>query len=214
MADFNADDYIEDSLKDEVCLVCSLPLPQRKDLELAVYKNENRKALAIKYQLRASDLNHHFENCIIERDSSIPRGMLMNQLLQQVSSFLNELESFRVYVNGERNPDSLKTYALMFRELRQSVESLNKFDSPEHQANKVRGLILKPLIFALVKGKIDKLSELKDQVLTYIPEDQRSLVEFSFTEAAKSWGQLASAQQKQSELKLAEIFGINSNQLT
>jgi hypothetical protein len=102
----------------------------------------------------------------------------------------------------------------MFRELRQSVESLNKFDSPEHQANKVRGLILKPLIFALVKSKIDKLSELKDQVLTYVPEDQRSLVEFSFTEVAKSWGQLASAQQKQSELKLAEIFGINSNQLT
>lgn len=213
MTDFQVDDYIEDSLKDDVCLICSLPLPQRKELELEVYRMGDRKTLAAKYKLRASDLTHHFENCVVERDSSIPRGKLMGQLLQQVSSFLNELESFRVYVNGERNPDSLKTYALMFRELRQSVESLNKFDSPEFQANKVKGLILKPLIYALVKGKIDKLAELKDQVVSYVPEEQKGLVEFSFIEAAKHWGQLASTQQKQSELKLAEIFGIDSKQL-
>jgi hypothetical protein len=213
MSEFVVEDYIDDNLKDEVCLLCSLPLNQRKDLELLVYRGEDRKTLASKYNLRLSDINHHFENCIVDRDSSIPKGKLMGQLLQQVSSFLTELETYRVYVNGERNPDSLKTYALMFRELRQSVESLNKFDSPEYQANKIKGMILKPLIFTLVKGKIDKLGELKDQVLSLVPEDQKNFVEFSFTEAAKSWGQLASTQQKQSELKLAELFGINSNQL-
>lgn len=214
MSEFNVDDYIEDSLKDEICLICSLPLPQRRELELALFRGEDRKALASKFNLRQSDISHHLENCIVDRDSSIPRGKLINQLLQQIASFLNELESFRVYVNGERNPDSLKTYSLMFRELRQSVESLNKFDSPEYQANRVKGLILKPLILTLVKGKIEKLSELKDQVLNMVPEEQKSFVEYAFTEAAKSWGQLASTQQKQSELKLAELFGINSNQLT
>ena len=212
MTDFNPDDYIEDSLKDEICLICSFPILQRKSLELSIFRNEGYKSVAIKHQLKVSDLTHHFETCIADRDSTIPRGMLMNQLLQQVSSFLNELDSYRVYINGERNPDSLKTYALMFRELRQSVESLNKFNSPEQQANIVRNQILKPLIFIIVKSQIDKLSELKNQVLTYVSEDQKSLVDFSFTEIAKSWGQLASAQQKQSELKLAEVFGINSNQ--
>jgi hypothetical protein len=97
----------------------------------------------------------------------------------------------------------------MFREVRQAVESLNKLDSPEFQASSLKALILKPLIYTMVKGEIDKLSELKDQVLPYIPEEQKSLVEYSFIEAVKSWGQLAAAQQKQSELKLAEFFGIS-----
>jgi hypothetical protein len=210
---FNLGDFLDPGIKDEVCLVCSLPLPERKKLEQEVFDNPDRHAVAKAFGIEASDLTHHYHTCIIERDSGIPKGQLLGQLLNQLSAFVTELENFRVFVNGERNPDSLRTYAMMFKELRQTIESLNKQQSPEYEASRIKNLILRPLIYTMVKSKIDKLGELRTLVTAYVPDDKQSLIDAAFTDCAKSWGQLATNQSKQTILKLAEIQGVDPSNL-
>jgi hypothetical protein len=211
--DFNLGDFLDPSIKDEVCLVCSLPLPDRKRLEQEIFDCPNRTEVAKRFLMEVSDIEHHFHHCIIERDSGIPKGQLLGQLLNQLSGFVTELENFRVFVNGERNPDSLRTYAMMFKELRQTIESLNKQQSPEYEAQRIKNLILRPLIYTLVKSKIDKLAELRTLVLAYIPDDKQPLIDSAFTDCAKNWGQLATNQQKQTTLKLAELQGVDPSNL-
>lgn len=211
--EFNLIDFLDTTITDEVCLVCALPLPDRKKLELELFDSTDKSAVAAQYHLQASDLRHHYDKCIIDRDSAIPKGQLMSQLLNQLAAFITELENFRIFINGERNPDSLKTYVAMFRELRQTVAELNKVDSPEYMAGQLSKLVIKPLIYIIVKSQIDHLAELRTSVRSCVAEDKLPSIDASFINCAKNWGQLASVQQKLTNLKLAELCGISPENL-
>lgn len=210
----NPSDYLDASLTSKVCLICALPLAERKALESSLFSNfDNLPELALQHGFNVQDIKEHLQSCIIERDATIPIGDLINRLVTQLENFISEIDRARIFVNGERNPDSLQAYTAMIRELRMSVESLNKLNSPQKIGDRIRQQVIKPLTYMLVKSKIEKLKDLRQDVLKDIPPEQQAKVSELFTQVAKSWGDQATNLVSQNLTKLAQILGVDPRDL-
>lgn len=210
---FVADDYIDVSLKADVCLICALPLTTRKQLEEDLFQAFDKKAVAEKYGLVVEDIDSHINNCILDRDSTIPVSDLIGKLLKQINSFVVEIDRFRIMLNTERNSDSIIAYTGMMREMRMTVDSLSKMTSPTKIGEQIKLQTIKPLIYLLIRSMLEQLGGLRQVVLDSCPTEDRGKLAEAFKSSAKSWGELASEQNIQSLTKLCEILGIDKREL-
>lgn len=211
--DLNPTDYIDTSLSSKVCLVCALPFEKRKDFEVTLFQSFNKETCAKKYGFEISDINHHLEKCIIERETVIPVGQLINNLVVQLNNYLSELDRFRLALNTERNPESMSAYTGAFKELRQTIEALSRLKTPHALGSQIKGEAIKPLIISMLKSMIEKLRELRVDVIELAGDDHKSTIDSKFKAVAQSWGQFATTRHSESLAKIAEILGLDPSEL-
>lgn len=210
---FNPSDYIDSSLKSKVCLVCSLPLAEKRNLEGLLFDSFDKREVAEKHGFAVEDIEQHLKTCILERDASIPVGDLIAKLLNQITSFVSEIDKFRLALNSERNSDSIIAYTGMMREMRMTVDSLAKMTSPTKQAEQIKLQAIKPLVYLLLRSMLEQLGSLRQTVLDNADPADREKLADAFKSTAKMWGEAASDQHIQSLTKLSEILGIDSREL-
>jgi hypothetical protein len=213
---YSPQDYIDTALHSSVCLICSLPLSQRKEFELELFKNfEIREELAMKNGFTLADIEHHLETCVVERDTAIPIGSLISKLLGQVNHFVTEMDKFRIFLDSERNSDAASAYTNMIRELRMTVDSVSRLSSPAKLADQIKTQVIKPQILVLIRSILEKLRDIRDLGITITEgnADRRKQLLDSFNDTAKAWGELATKQNTQSVAKLAEILGVDPREL-
>lgn len=211
--DLNPTDYIDTSLSNKVCLVCALPFEKRKDFELTLFQSFDKDMCAKNYGFEVSDINHHLEKCIIERETVIPIGQLINNLVVQLNNYLSELDRFRLALNTERNPESMSAYTGAFKELRQTIEALSRLKTPHTLGGQIKNEAVRPLIISMLKSMIEKLRELRTDVIEFAGEENKSAVDSKFKAAAQSWGQFATTRHSESLAKIAEILGLDPSEL-
>ena len=211
--DLNPTDYIDVGLSNRVCLVCALPFEKRKDFEYNLFKSFDKSSTAKTYGFDISDIDNHLERCILDRETVIPIGQLINNLVGQLNNYLSELDRFRLTLNTERNPDSMTAYTGAFKELRQTIEALSKLKTPHNLGSQIKNEAVRPLIVSMLKSMIEKLKELRFDVLEVTGEENKSLVDSRFKSTAQAWGQFATTRHTESLAKIAEILGLDPSEL-
>lgn len=211
--DLNPTDYIDVNLSNKVCLVCSLPFEKRKDFEFNLFKSFNKEKSAKEYGFEIADIDNHLEKCILERETVIPIGQLINNLVGQLNNYLAELDRFRLALNTERNPDSMTAYTGAFKELRQTIEALSKLKTPHTLGGQIKNEAIRPLIMSMLKSMIEKLKEIRTDVIELAGEENKSTVDSKFKAAAQSWGQFANKRNEETLAKVAEILGLDPAEL-
>ena len=134
---FSPTDYIPNDLSSKVCLVCALPIGQRMDFERELFSELDFEASAKKWGFHLADIREHINKCVIERNSVIPIGQLLADLVNQLGLYMGELDSFRLVLRGERNPENLQAFVGAFKELRMCIESLRKVSTPQQLAEQI-----------------------------------------------------------------------------
>lgn len=211
--DLNPTDYIDVGLSNRVCLVCSLPFEKRKDFEHKLFQSFNKEKSAQEYGFEISDIDNHLEKCILERETVIPIGQLINNLVGQLNNYLAELDRFRLALNTERNPDSMTAYTGAFKELRQTIEALSKLKTPHTLGGQIKNEAIRPLIMSTLKNMIEKLKDLRTEVIEIAGEDTKSAIDSKFKITAQAWGQHATKKHEESLAKIAEILGLDPAEL-
>lgn len=211
--DLNPTDYIDVNLSNKVCLVCSLPFEKRKDFEFNLFKSFNKEKSAKEYGFEIADIDNHLEKCILERETVIPIGQLINNLVGQLNNYLAELDRFRLALNTERNPDSMTAYTGAFKELRQTIEALSKLKTPHTLGGQIKNEAIRPLIMSMLKSMIERLKEIRTDVIELAGEDNKSTIDSKFKAAAQSWGQFANKRNEETLAKVAEILGLDPAEL-
>lgn len=211
--DMNPQDYIPSDLSSKVCLVCSLPISQRMEFERELFSELDFPASSKKWGFNLQDIREHLNRCIVERNSVIPIGQLLSDLVSQLSLYMSELDSFRLVLRGERNPENMQAFVGAFKELRMCIESLRKVSTPQQLAEQIRSQAISPLVYMMVRSVLEQMKELKDYVLLRISQEDHGKMDEAFKRILKAWGETASGQQKQSLTKLAEILGVNPKEL-
>jgi hypothetical protein len=205
---FNPADFIPADLSSRVCLVCAMPLGKRMDFEKEIFDTLEIEEHARAHGLEPSEVLQHLKVCVAERDSTIPLGRLIGDLTSQLSMYINELDRYRLYINSERNPESLQTYTGMFRELRQTIEALRRFSTPQQLGERVKTEVVKPLVLSMLRAKIEVLKDLREDVNLMVDTKQQAKVDQLMSEALKKWGGVATSQNNQALTKIAEILGL------
>lgn len=205
---FNPLDYVPSDLTSKVCLVCAMPLGKRMDFEKEIFETLEIEELSRNHGFEPSEVLDHLKRCVAERDSTIPLGRLIGDLTSQLSMYINELDRYRLYLNSERNPESLQAYTQMFRELRQTIDALRRFSTPQQLGERVKTEAVKPLVLSMLRAKIEALKELREDFTNLVPEKDKPQVDVLLSGALKKWGENATAQNKQSLTKIAEILGL------
>ena len=210
---FNPSDYIDSSLKSKVCLVCSLPLAEKRNLEALLFDSFDKREVAEKHGFAVEDIDQHLKSCILERDASIPIGDLISKLLGQINSFVGEIDKFRLALNSERSSDSIIAYTGMIKEMRMTVDSLSRINSPTKLAEQIKLQAVRPLVYLLLRSMLEQLASLRQTVLDNCDPAEKEKMSDAFKSTAKMWGESASDQHIQSLTKLSEILGIDSREL-
>lgn len=211
--EMNPSDYIPQDLSSKVCLVCALPISKRMDFERELFGELDFEASAKKWGFNLQDIREHLNKCVIERNSVIPIGQLLTDLVNQLSVYMGELDQFRISMRNERSSDTMTAYVSMFRELRMTIESLRKVSTPQQLAEQIRSQSISPLVYMMIRSVIEQMKELRDYVALRISKEDQGKMEDTFKRILKNWGDSASNQQKQSLTKLAEILGVNPKEL-
>lgn len=211
--DLNPTDYIDINLSNKVCLVCSLPFEKRKDFELKLFKSFNKEKAAKEHGFEISDIDNHLERCILDRETVIPIGQLINNLVGQLNNYLSELDRFRLALNTERNPDSMTAYTGAFKELRQTIEALSKLKTPHTLGGQIKNEAVRPLIMSMLKNMIERLKDLRSEVLEISGPENKSLIDSKFKATAQAWGVFATTRHEESLAKVAEILGLDPAEL-
>lgn len=205
---FDPSSYIPTDLTSKVCLVCAMPLGKRMDFEKEIFEHMNLEEASRASGFEPSEVLEHLKRCVAERDSTIPLGRLIGDLTSQLSMYINELDRYRLYLNSERNPDSLQAYTSMFRELRQTIDALRRFSTPQQLGERVKVEAVKPLVLSMLRSKIEAIKDMREDMAASLPHADRATVERLMETALKKWGMNATAQNKQALTKIAEILGL------
>lgn len=211
---FDPSDYIPSDLSSKVCLICSLPIGKRMDFERELFSELNFEASALKWGFTLVDIKEHLNKCVVERNSVIPIGQLLADLVNQLTVYMNELDQYRITMRNERNPDTMQAYVSMFKELRMTVADLRKVTTPQQLAEQIKVQSLSPMIYMMLRSVIEQVKDLREYVLLRISKEDQGKMDETFKRILTNWGDAASAQHKQALTKLAEILGVNSKELT
>lgn len=214
---FDPSDYLPPEISQSICPVCSLPGAVKRSVEAKIFASPSYSELVIELKAKdglaveAEDIKHHIETCILERDSTVPVGQLLNKLVGQLQNYILEIDRFRTDLAGERTPDKIIAYSGMLREFRMTLDVLKKLETPQNVAGQIMRHVFKPVIYQTTKSMIEKLKDVRTQILNtsgLTAEDKNSL-EAVLAGMAKAWGESATQQVNYSVTKLAELMGVN-----
>jgi hypothetical protein len=96
----------------------------------------------------------------------------------------------------------------MFRELRQTIDALRRFSTPQQLGERVKVEAVKPLVLSMLRSKIEAIKDMREDMTNSLPHADKQTVDRLMETAVKKWGENATAQNKQALTKIAEILGL------
>ena len=217
--EFDPSEYIPAEIAKGICPLCSLPPILKRKIEAQLFSGASLADLARSIteehgiKVDPADLQRHIDECILDRDTTVPVGQLVSKLVTQLQNYIGEIDLFRNEIKSERTPDRIQAYSGMVREFRMTLDLLKKMETPQRLAQNLSKQVFTPLVLQNTRSVMDQLKTIRDTVMDDIPAEKRAEANAAFRKAAEAWGEDASQMVGYSRHKLAELLGISAEEL-
>lgn len=198
------------------CAVCKWPDSKRKNFESKLILGKStRPEICAEFRIQERDIEFHATQCIINRQAIVPKEALLKLSLYELTTFIQILQRYKeTIMDGDMSPETMLSYSTLMQQLRTTINSLMKIESPQERGININRLVISPLTIETAKNVIQDAQITRDRLIKHIGPQHSKAIKDAFNELVTGFGVMADGLIKESQIKLSEVLGVKVEDIT